>query len=86
MTEMVAGKPVRAFGIEVGDVIVSVDQHPVKTPHEAADQLKQAAAKNNVLLLLNRRGANQFVGLSTGRGSGSGNSGLATTRDISDLR
>ena len=53
-------------GIEPGDVIVQVDQKPVKTPQQAAEELRQAAANGNILLLLNRQGKSQFVGLSVG--------------------
>ena len=59
--------------LEPGDVIMSVDQQPVKTPQEAAEQLKQAAANGNILLLLNRHGTSQFVGLSV-QSPGSGSS------------
>jgi hypothetical protein len=45
-------------------VTVSVGQRPITTPEGAAAQLKQAAAQGNVLLLLNRYGMSQFVGLS----------------------
>jgi serine protease Do len=62
-------------GIQAGDVLVSVDQTPVETPLKAAEQLKEAAAKGNVLLLVNRKGSSQFVGLSVNRGSGAGNPG-----------
>jgi hypothetical protein len=48
----------------VGDVIVSVDQKPVTTPQGAAAQLKEAAEHGDVLLLLNRHGTSQFVGMS----------------------
>jgi serine protease Do len=65
--------PAAALGIEPGDVIMSVDQQPVKTPQEAAEQLKQAAANGNILLLLNRHGTSQFVGLSV-QSPGSGSS------------
>jgi hypothetical protein len=54
---------------------VSVDQQPVETPLKAAEQLKEAAAKGNVLLLVNRRGSSQFVGVSVNRGSGIGSPG-----------
>jgi hypothetical protein len=37
---------------------------PVTTPDSAATQLKEAAARGNVLLLLNRNGMSRFVGLS----------------------
>ena len=67
--------PAESAGIQPGDVLVSVDQTPVETPSKAAEQLKQAAAKGNVLLLVNRKGSNQFVGISVNRGSGTGNPG-----------
>ena len=35
----------------------------------------KAAAKGNVLLLINRRGSSQFVGLSVNRGTGTGKPG-----------
>jgi serine protease Do len=56
--------PARASGLQTGDVIVSIDQKPATTTPEAAAQLKEAAAQGNVLLLVNRHGTNQFVGLS----------------------
>src|SRR5437868_3600259 len=62
--QVTSGSPAGELGIRPGDVIVSVDQSPVTTPEGAAAQLKQAAAQGNVLLLLNRHGMSQFVGLS----------------------
>ena len=62
--QVTSGSPAGELGIQPGDVIVSVDQRPVTTPEGAAAQLKQAAAQGNVLLLLNRHGMSQFVGLS----------------------
>ncbi|MGH7029752.1 MAG: DegQ family serine endoprotease [Stellaceae bacterium] len=56
--------PVSALGIQAGDVIVSVDQKPVTTPRDAAAALKQAAKQGNILLLIDRHGTTQFVGLS----------------------
>ena len=59
------GRQSRELGIQSGDVIVSIDRKPVTTPEEAATQLKEAAAaRGNTLLLLNRHGVSQFVGLS----------------------
>jgi serine protease Do len=51
--------------VEPGDVIVSVNQQPVTDPAEAGDKLKEAAAQKqaSVLVLLNHRGTNRFVGL-----------------------
>ena len=56
--------PARALGIQPGDVIVSIDRKPATTPEAAAAELKEAAAHGDVLLLLNRHGASEFVGLS----------------------
>jgi membrane-associated protease RseP (regulator of RpoE activity) len=52
------------LGIQPGDIIVSVDQKPVTTPENAAAQLKEVTARGTALLLINRHGINQFVGLS----------------------
>jgi serine protease Do len=75
VTKVADDSPAAAAGIQSGDVLVSIDQQPVETPLKAADALKQASAKGNVLLLVNRKGSSQFVGLSVNRGSGSGNPG-----------
>ena len=56
--------PAHALGIQSGDVIVSIDQKPATTPERAAAELKEAAAHGDVLLLLNRHGASEFLGLS----------------------
>ena len=58
------GSPARALGIQSGDVIVSIDQKPATTPEEAAAELKEAAVHGDVLLLLNRHGVSEFVGMS----------------------
>lgn len=68
ITQVARDSPFLALGIKPGDVVVSVDRHPVTTPKEAAKALKAAAAKGNVLLLLNRHGTNEFLGLSIQRG------------------
>ena len=72
VTQVAGDSPAGALGIQTGDVIMSIDQHPTTTPQRAADALKGAANKGTILLLLNRRGVTQFVGLSTTRGVGSG--------------
>jgi serine protease Do len=69
--KVASDSPAASLGIEPGDVIMSIDQQPVKTPQEASEQLKQAAVNGNILLLLNRRGTTQFVGLSVSPGTGS---------------
>jgi serine protease Do len=67
--------PARALGLQTGDVIVSIDQKPATTPPEAAAELKQASAQGNVLLLVNRHGTNEFVGLSIENNGTAGSSG-----------
>lgn len=64
VTRIAPDSPARSLGIRPGDVIVSIDQKPATSPQEAAAALKQAAARGSVLLLLDRHGANEFVGLS----------------------
>jgi len=55
-------------GLSQGDVVVAIDQQPVKTPQEAAAKLKDVASspKKSALLLLNRRGVTQYVGVGLG--------------------
>jgi len=74
VTRIASDSPFAELGLESGDVIQSIDQQPVTMPQEAAKLLKDAAAKGNVLLLLNRHGSSQFVGLSIQRPQGSGSS------------
>jgi serine protease Do len=64
VTHVAGNSPAASLGIQPGDVIVSIDQKPATSPEEAAAQLRQAAKRGNVLLLLNRHGTNEFVGLS----------------------
>jgi len=66
--------PARELGIQPGDVIVSIDQKAATTPDEAAAELKEAAAHGDVLLLLNRHGASEFVGMSVENNGMSGSS------------
>jgi serine protease Do len=71
VTKLAGDSAAASLGIEPGDVIVSIEQQPAKTPQQAADALKEASAKGNVLLLINRRGTSQFVGLTVAPGLGS---------------
>jgi serine protease Do len=76
VTDVAQDSPAATLGIEPGDVIESVDQQPVKTAQEASQALQKAAGKGNILLLLNRHGSSQFVGLSINPSpSGSGHPG-----------
>jgi serine protease Do len=72
--QVASDSPAGELGIQPGDIIVSVDQKPVTTPQNAAAQLKEAAARGNILLLLNRHGINQFVGLSVENNGTAGSS------------
>jgi serine protease Do len=72
VTHVASDSPAGALGVEEGDVIMAIDQQPAANPERAAAELKQAAAKGTILLLLNRHGVTQFVGLSTTPGVGSG--------------
>jgi serine protease Do len=59
------GSAADEVGLSEGDILVAIDQQPVKAPQEAAAKLKEAAAspKKSVLLLLNRHGVTQYVGM-----------------------
>jgi serine protease Do len=59
-------------GLSQGDVVVAIDQQPVKTPQEAAGKLKEIAAspKKSALLLLNRHGVTEYVGVTLGGNQG----------------
>lgn len=68
VTRIAPGTPMAAIGLEPGDVIQSVDQKPVATPAQAATALANAAKRGNILLLINRGGANVFVGVTVENG------------------
>jgi len=67
-----SSSPADDVGLSTGDVLVAVNQQPVNTPLEAAGKLKEVAApsKNSALLLLNRHGVTQYVGVSLGDNRG----------------
>ena len=75
VTKVAGDSPAATLGIEPGDVIVSIDQQPAKSPQQAAEELKQASNKGTILLLLNRHGTSQFVGWSVTPGVGSSRPG-----------
>ena len=59
--------PLAEFGLQRGDVIVTVDQEPATSAKQILDRLtdaKNAKDDKSVLILLNRRGVNQYVALS----------------------
>ena len=75
VSQVAGNSPAASLGIEPGDVIMSIDQRPATSPEQAAAELKEAAAKGNILLLLNRRGQTQFIGMSVNPGVGAGKPG-----------
>ncbi len=56
------------LGLTSGDIVVAINQEPVRTPQEAADKLKAIAnsSHKSALLLLNRHGITQYVGINLG--------------------
>ena len=66
------GSAADALGLRRGDVVLSINQQPVATPDEAAQKLKEAAGspRKSALLLLNRHGVTQYVGLDLGKNEG----------------
>jgi serine protease Do len=68
VTNVAPDSPAADLGVQPGDVIVAINQQKVTTPHEAAQRLKQAEQKGDkhLLLLLNRHGVNEYIGLSVG--------------------
>jgi serine protease Do len=62
----------RSLGLSRGDVVVSINQLAVHSPAEAAQQLKEIAKspKKTALLLLNRHGVTQYVGVTLGKDEG----------------
>jgi serine protease Do len=72
ITRVDPGSAADEVGLRQGDVVVSIDQQPVKTPSEAAAKLKEAAnsPKKSALLLLNRRGVTQYVGVNLSANQG----------------
>jgi serine protease Do len=68
VTRVSPDSPAAELGLQPGDVIVAINQQAVATPSDAAQRLKQAQQKGDkhLLLLLNRHGVNQYVGLNVG--------------------
>jgi serine protease Do len=67
VTSIADNSPLADLGLQRGDVIESINQKPVSSPSEVVSALNNAKNKKgdeNVLLLLNRNGVNQYVALS----------------------
>jgi len=65
ITRVDPGSAADDVGLNEGDIVVAIDQQPVKTPQEAAAKLEEIAGspKKSALLLLNRHGVTQYVGV-----------------------
>jgi serine protease Do len=62
------GSPAEENGVMPGDVILEINQQPVKTPAEAQRIINEDAKRKGVaLLLLSRRGQNLFVTIPMGK-------------------
>jgi serine protease Do len=72
ITSVDDGSAADALGLQRGDVVLSINQQPVMSPQDAAQKLKEAAIspRKSALLLLNRRGVTQYVGLDLGKNEG----------------
>jgi len=72
ITGLDSGSLADTLGLARGDVLVSIDQRPVRSPVEAAQQLKEIAGspKKTALLLLNRHGVTQYVGVKLSKDEG----------------
>jgi serine protease Do len=59
-------------GLSRGDVLVSINQEPVHSPEDAANKLRQLSKspQKTALLLLNRRGVTQYVGVKLNKDEG----------------
>jgi serine protease Do len=66
VADIAGDSPLAETGMRPGDVIVSINQQPVTKPAEAAKRLGEIGGNGtkHVLLLINRHGEQQFVGLS----------------------
>jgi serine protease Do len=64
--------PAEEKGIREGDVVVRVDNNPVKNPHDAVEAVNKAskAGKKAVAVLINRGGANLFLAVPLAQAKG----------------
>ncbi len=67
-----SGSAAEEVGLSRGDIVMGIDQQAVRTPQEAVDKLKEIekSPKKSALLLLNRHGVTQYVGLTLGANQG----------------
>jgi serine protease Do len=72
VTGVAANSPLAQLGVTRGDVIEAINRAPATSPEEAAKQLAAAGKEANVLLLINRRGVNEYVAMTLDHGGGNG--------------
>jgi serine protease Do len=67
-----SGSAAADVGISQGDVVVAINQQTIRTPQEAAEKLSSAmhSTKKSALLLLNRHGVTEYVGMSLSSNQG----------------
>jgi serine protease Do len=72
ITAIDRGSLAETLGLSKGDVVVSINQQPITSPAEAAQRLKEIASspKKSALLLLNRHGVTQYVGVTLNKDEG----------------
>ena len=72
ITRVDPGSAADDVGLTAGDIVVAIDRQSVTTPQETAAKLEEVAAspKKSALLLLNRRGVTQYVGVTLGGNQG----------------
>jgi serine protease Do len=77
VTAVAPDSPLAELGLERGDVIEDINQHPVTTPEEAAKRLAQVQREQGnekqLLLLVNRHGINQYMAMTVKSGTNGGN-------------
>ncbi|HXC29690.1 MAG TPA: DegQ family serine endoprotease [Stellaceae bacterium] len=72
ITHVENGSVADNIGLARGDVIMSIDQQPATSPQEAADRLQDISKSPNksALLLLNRHGVTQYLGVDLSKNAG----------------
>ena len=72
VTRVASGSAAEDVGLASGDVVVAVNQQPVHTPQEAAAKLNEAihSPRKTALLLLNRHGVTEYIGVTLGANQG----------------
>ncbi len=77
VTGVAPDSPLADLGLQPGDVIQEINQQPVTTPQEAVQKLQalnKQQGQENIMLLLNRHGVNQYVAV-TVQPNGQGGNG-----------